>query len=259
MRAVIIMATLAAAASPTPAAVKSVPVDYNHDGVTLKGHLFYDDAVPGKRPGILVVHEWWGLNDYARRRATMLAELGYAALAVDMYGDGKVAEHPKQAGEMMEKVRSNVAVWEGRALAGLKTLQAQPMVDPAKIGVIGYCFGGSTAIQLGLAGADVQAIVSFHGAIPDVTAEQAKKIRGKVLICHGADDTFIPEKTCQAFRTALGAAGVDFEFAYFGGAKHSFTVPEADSRGIDGLKYDAKADRRSWQMMQDLFREVFGK
>jgi dienelactone hydrolase len=259
MRAILAVAILTAIAGQTPAAVKNRPVDYTHEGVTMKGQLYWDDATDAKRPGILVVHEWWGLNDYARKRATMLAEMGYAALAVDMYGDGKTAAHPKEAGEMMEKVRSNQKLWDGRAAAGLAELRKQPMVDPNKIAVIGYCFGGSTALNMAIGGADIRAAVSFHGALPDVTAEQAKKSRCKILVCHGADDSFIPEKVCAAFRAALGAAGADYEFAYFGGAKHSFTVADADARGIDGIKYNAAADRRSWEMMCNLFREAFEK
>lgn len=239
--------------------VQSKAVNYKHEDVTLKGHLFWDDAIAGKRPGVLVVHEWWGLNDYAKKRGEMLAQLGYAAMAVDMFGDGKVTTHPKEAGEMAGAIRANLKTWQGRALAGLQALQAQPMVDASKIAAIGYCFGGSTALQLAMSGADLAAVVSFHGTPPPITINEAKAIKAKILICHGAEDTFTTEKNCEAFRTALSKAKVDYQFIYFGGALHGFTVPHSEDAGVDGLHYNAAADRRSWQMMLDLFKESFGK
>lgn len=259
MRTVLIMATATILASTSPAAVKNKAVDYEFDGAKLKGHLYWDDSTSDKRPGVLVVHEFWGLNDYARKRAEMLAQLGYAAMAVDMYGDGKVTKHAKEAGEMAGMVRANLKAWQGRAQVAMKTMQAQPIVDAKKIAAIGYCFGGSTALQLAMSGAEVSAVASFHGALPAITADQAKAIKAKLLICHGAEDTFIQEKDCQEFRTTLSKAGVDYQFHYFGGVKHSFTVPHAEDAGVGGLQYDAAADKRSWQMMQDLFKEVFGK
>lgn len=259
MRTVLTMTIASFLASSASAAVQTRPIKYEFDGVQLNGHLYWDDASAGKRPGILVVHEFWGLNDYAKKRAEMLARLGYAAMAIDMYGDGKVTAHAKEAGEMAGTVRANLKAWQGRALAAMKALQAEPMVDAGKIAAIGYCFGGSTALQLAMSGADVAAVVSFHGALPAITPEQAKAIKAKVLICHGANDTFITEQDCQNFRTALGAAKVDYQFHYFGGVLHSFTVPHAEDAGVGGLQYDAAADRRSWQLMRDLFKETFGK
>lgn len=241
------------------AAVQLKPVSWQHDGVTFKGHLAYDDAVKEKRPGILVVHEWWGLNDDAKRRAKMLAELGYVALAVDMYGAGRVAEHAKDAASMAGAVRQDVKQWQARAQAAMRFLQDQPQVDANKIGAIGYCFGGSTVQQLAYSGADVAAVCSFHGAPVVPTEEQAKAVKAKIMFCHGSADTFIPEAECQKLRTAWDKGNVDYRFIYYGGAKHSFTVPNAEKRGVDGLKYDANADRRSWNAMQSLFREVFNE
>lgn len=245
--------------SSASAAVKLFPVTYEHDGVKFKGHLAYDDAVKEKRPGILVVHEWMGLDEYAKKRATMLAEMGYVALAADMYGDGKMAKHPDEARGMMSAVRKNVDTWQGRANAALKFLQAQEQCDPKKVAAIGYCFGGSTVQQLAYSGADIAAICSFHGAPVVPTDEQAKAIKAKVMFCHGAADSFIPEAECQKLRAAWDKNNVDYRFIYYGGAKHSFTVPGAEKAGVDGLKYDEKADRRSWNAMQSLFREVFSK
>src|SRR6516225_7459903 len=175
--------------APAGAAVQTKKVTYKHNGLECQGYLAWDDAVKGPRPGVLVVHEWWGLNDYARKRAEQLAGLGYVAFACDMYGDGKVTEHPKEAGEFAGAVRKDVQVWRGRAQAALKVLQAQEQVDASKLAAIGYCFGGSTALQLAYTGADLKAVVTFHAGLVVPDAEQAKAIKAKVLVCHGAADT----------------------------------------------------------------------
>ncbi len=239
------------------AEVKTETLTYKHGDQTFKGFLAWDDAVQGKRPGILVVHEWWGLNDYARKRAEQLAKMGYVAFAADMYGDGKTTEHPKEAGALAGMVRKNEKEWRARALAGLKVLRDNPHVDAGRLAAIGYCFGGSTALQLAYANAEVKAVVSFHGAlpVPDVTLDKA--ITAKILICHGAADSFVPEETIQKVRAAYEQLGVDYEMIYLGGAQHSFTVPGADDRGLKGMRYNAAADRRSWAAMTALFNEVF--
>jgi len=258
MKFAIASSTLLLVCSLSMAAIKTETVTYEYEGVKLKGFLAYDDAKEGKRPGVLVVHEWWGLDDYARKRARMLAEMGYVAFAADMYGEGKTTEHPQEAGQMAGAVRKNLDTWIGRAKAGLKVLQEHEKVDAKKIAAIGYCFGGSTALQLALSGADVAAVVSFHGALPTPSEDQAKTVKARILICHGALDSFIPEKAIQEFRGALEKANVDYQFVYYAGAYHSFTVPGADDKKLKGIKYDANADRRSWQHMQMLFNEVFG-
>jgi dienelactone hydrolase len=242
---------------PVPAAVKTKAVAYEHGGVHFTGHLAWDDAATGKRPGVLVVHEWWGLNEFAKKRAEQLAGMGYVAFACDMYGDGKLAKHPDDAMKFANEVRQNAGVWRGRAQAALKVLQDHEAVDPSKLAAIGYCFGGSTVMQLAYAGADVRAVVSFHGGLQPPTADQAKAIKSKVLICHGALDTFIPEETLQKVRKAFDDAKIDYEMVYYGGATHSFTVPDAARAGVPGLAYNEAADRRSWRDMRDLFNEVF--
>jgi dienelactone hydrolase len=244
-------------AVPASAAVQTKEVTYSHEGVNFKGHLAWDDAAQGKRPGVLVVHEWWGLNDYARQRAEKLAALGYVAFACDMYGEGKVTTHPQEAGQFAGEVRKNVKTWQGRAQAALKVLQENEHVDPQKIAAIGYCFGGSTALELAYTGADLAAVVTFHAALPVPESEQARAIKSKVLVCHGARDNFIPEETIHKFRQALEDAKVDYEMVYYGGAVHSFTVPEADKVGNAGMAYNREADHRSWASMLRLFDEVF--
>ncbi|MCI0680850.1 MAG: dienelactone hydrolase family protein [Gemmataceae bacterium] len=239
--------------------VKTEIVTYKYGDQTFKGYLAFDNAAKGKRPGILVVHEWWGLNDYARKRTEQLAKMGYVAFAADMYGDGKTTEHPKEAGAMAGMVRKNQKEWLGRANAGLDVLRKHAKVDSGKLAAIGYCFGGSTALQLAHSNSGINAAVSFHGAllVPDATNDKA--ITAKILICHGAADSFIPEETCQKVRTAYEQLGVDYQMIYYGGAQHSFTVKGADDRGLKGIRYNAAADRHSWAAMTALFDDVFGK
>jgi dienelactone hydrolase len=240
------------------AEVQTKDMTYTHEGVSFKGFLAWDDTVKGKRPGVLVVHEWWGLNDYARDRAKQLARLGYVAFACDMYGEGKMTTHPQEAGQMAGEVRKNIKTWQGRAMASLKVLQDHELVDASRLAAIGYCFGGSTALQMAYIGADLKAVVSFHGAVQVPDEAQAKAIKAKILYCHGALDTFIPDEQIQKMRKALDAGKADYQIVYYGGAVHSFTVPNAEKAGINGIAYQKEADHRSWHHMLLLFAEVFG-
>lgn len=245
---------------PATAAVQTKKITYKDGDTTCHGFLAYDDAVQGPRPGVLVVHEWWGLNDYAKQRAEQLAKLGYVAFAPDMYGDGKVVDHPKDAGAMAGKVRGNVEAWRKRALAGLNVLKEQPQCDKDKLAAIGYCFGGSTALQLALGGTPgIQAVVSFHGALPAPSEADAKQVKAAILVCHGADDKFIPDEAIKTFRGTLDKAGVKYDFQSYAGAVHSFTVPEADKKGIAGMGYNKAADEASWAAMLKLFKDKLGK
>jgi dienelactone hydrolase len=244
-------------ATPAFAGVMTKSVTYEHGGAKCTGFLAWDDAKTGKRPGVLVIHEWWGLDEYAKKRAEQLAEMGYVAFACDMYGDGKLAKHPEDAMKFASEVRKSADTWRGRALAALKILANHEAVDASKLAAIGYCFGGSTCMQLAYGGADVKAVVSFHGGLQPPSPEQAKAIKSKVLICHGALDALIPEDTLQKVRKALDDAKVDYRMVYYGGALHSFTVPEADKAKMPTLAYQKAADLRSWQDMRNLFDEVF--
>jgi dienelactone hydrolase len=241
------------------AAVKTQVVKYKHGSQECHGYLAWDDAIQGQRPGVLVVHEWWGLNDYAKKRAEELAKLGYAAFCADMYGDGKVVDHPKDAMEMTGKLRANVDDWRKRAQEALATLKAQPQCDPDKVAAIGYCFGGSTCLQLAMTGADLKAVATFHAGLPKPTAEEAKKIKAKVLVCNGADDKFIPADAIAAFRQELDTAKTNYEFVNYPGAVHSFTVPDADKVGNPGMKYQKAADEDSWKKLLDLLAATVGK
>jgi dienelactone hydrolase len=238
------------------AVVKTEPVQYQDGDRVLNGFVAYDDSLPGKRPGVLVVHEWWGLNDYAKHRAEMLAELGYVAFAADMYGDSKVTEHAPEAKGWMMQITENEEVWQRRALAGLDALKANDRVDPERLAAIGYCFGGATVMQLAYAGADLDGVVSFHGSLPVATPEQQKAIKPSILVAHGSEDAFVPPERVAAFQQALEAAGADWEMVIYAKAKHGFTNPDAGSYGMDNLAYDPKADARSWALMQSFLEEA---
>lgn len=255
------MALTIAGSQVATAAVVTKTIEYEFDGTKLKGFLAYDDAVKEKRPGVVVFPEWWGLNDYAKSRAKQLAELGYVAFAADLYGDGKVIDtaHPEDAGKMAASLRMNQKTWRGRADAALKQLTGQPNVDASKVAAIGYCLGGSTALQLAYSGADLKAVATFHAALPTPTAADAKAIKAKILVCHGAADKFIPEKAISDFKAGLKTAEVPLDFVAYDGVVHSFTAPEADKVGNPGMKYDKKADEDSWKRMKDLFKETLGK
>jgi dienelactone hydrolase len=250
-----VLAMLLLTVSPALAAVKTRTIEYDVAGTKCKGLLAWDDAKTGKQPGVVVFHEWWGLNDYAKKRAEMLAKEGYVAFCADMFGNGKIADHPDDAKKFAGEVRASAATWLARAEAAHKTLVAQPEVDAAKVGAIGYCFGGTTALTLALSGADVKATAVFHAGLPVITPEQAKKVKGKLLICHGAADEFIPMDACTKFLKAFDDANNKcYEFIAYPGATHSFTVEGVEKKMKD-LKYDAEADRKSWTSMLKLFKE----
>ncbi|TNG03460.1 MAG: dienelactone hydrolase family protein [Gammaproteobacteria bacterium] len=239
------------------AGVVEKTVDFEHNGTKYKGYIYHDDAVSGKRPGVMVVHQWWGLTDYAKGRAKQLAEMGYVSFAMDMYGENKLTTHPEQAKEWMTQTTSNADAWRALANKGLDLLKANDKVDTSKLAAIGYCFGGSTVMQLAYSGADVKGVVSFHGSLPPASPEQAKAIKGKVLIEHGNADSFVPADRIAKFKAALDAANVDYTFHGYDGVRHAFTDPGADSRGIENLKYNADADKQSWSAMKTFFNQIF--
>jgi dienelactone hydrolase len=259
MRTLLSLTAALALAMPASAAIKTEEVKYTFDGVEFVGYVAYDDASDAKRPGVLVVHEWWGLNAHAKDRARMLAGLGYVALACDMYGAGKTVDHPTDAGKMASAVRANVAVWRGRANAALYVLKKHPKVDPTKLAAIGFCFGGSTALQLAYSGADLKAVATFHAALPTPKPEEAKAIKAKILVSHGEADKIISPESIAAFKKALADAGVSLTFESYPGVVHSFTAPEADKVGNPGMKYDKAADEKSWASMKKLFAETLSK
>jgi dienelactone hydrolase len=253
----IILASLVFWGSVAQGAVITKTISYRQGGVDLQGFLAYDNLLKGKRPGVLIVHEWWGLNDYARKRAEQLASLGYVAFALDMYGKNKVTDHPKQAQEFMQQVTENIETWRQRALAGLNVLKQQPNTDPTRIAAIGYCFGGSTVQQLAYSGADIKGIVSFHGSLILPPASTVRPIKAKFLICHGAADPFTKLEMIPPYIAAMNASGIDWQMDIYGHAKHSFTNPGADKYGMPQLGYNRLADLRSWQAMKQFLSKIF--
>ncbi len=243
--------------SEAMAAVHTEAVEYRHVDVVLEGYLAYDDAVEGHRPGVLVVHEWKGLGDYAKRRAEQLAQLGYVAFAIDMYGKGVYATTHEEAAALSGAYRQDRRLMRDRARAGLDVLARQPLVDPERLGAIGYCFGGMTVLELARDGAPLRGVVSFHGALDTPQPEDARNIKGSVLVCHGADDSFVKPEQVAAFQQEMRDAKVDWQFVAYGGAVHSFTVPEAGSDPTTGAAYHAAADHRSWEAMSRFFHEIF--
>ena len=249
-------------AEPTPLEpdVRTEEVDYTAGDVTMKGYLAYDANKEGQRPGVLVVHEWWGHNEYARRRARMLAELGYTALAVDMYGDGKTAGHPDEAGAFMTEVVSNMDLGQARFEAAMEVLVNHDTTDPEYLAAIGYCFGGAVVLHMARRGLDLDGVVSFHGALNTEEPADSGTVSARILVLHGADDEFIPQEVVDGFKQEMDDAGAAYEFIAYPGATHSFTNPEADSAAAQfGLPvaYNAEADARSWEAMEYFFRAIF--
>ena len=235
-------------------------VTYSANGEDLKGYLASDSSLDGVRPGVLVVHEWWGLNDYIRERAKQIAGLGYTALAIDMYGGGKTADNPDQAGEMMNAVLGDMTTGTRRLEAGYETLRAQSTVDADRAGAVGYCFGGAMVLHMARIGLPLRAVVSFHGALGSFHTPQPGSVAAKVLVCHGAADTLIPEDDIRDFKAEMESAGADYSFVAYEGALHGFTSREADENGRKyglPLGYNEAADKQSWKAMRDLFEEVF--
>ncbi len=237
-------------------------VEYIVEGTTLKGYLVYNENGDAKKPGILVVHEWWGLNNYARNRARMLAELGYVALALDMFGDGKQANHPEDAQKFAMALFSNVQMAEARFTAAYDFIKSQKSVDKENIGAIGYCFGGGIVLHMARAGLDLKAVVSFHGGIEAVKPAEEGKVKSFILVCNGAADPFVNAAQIDTFKAEMEKAKVQYKFVNYEDAKHSFTNPGADSMGTKfnmPLVYNEKADKESWQEMKNLFERVFSK
>jgi len=249
-------------ASAAEAAVQGNEISYQADGVTLKGYIAYDDAIKGKRPAVLVVHEWWGHNEYARKRARMLAELGYTALAVDMYGEGKQATHPKDAGMFAAEVSKNMPVAKARFEAGMDVLRKNATVNADEMAAIGYCFGGGVVLNMARMGADLKGVASFHGSLGTSEPAQPGKIKARIISFTGEADPMISADKVAAFEQEMKAAGADFYVVTYPDAKHAFTNPEADELGKKfniPLAYDAHADKDSWHKMTLFLREVFGE
>src|SRR5437588_6659287 len=238
--------------------VHTEKIEYKHGDTVLEGHLAYDQSIQGKRPGVLIVHQWKGLTDYEKKRAEMLAKLGYIAFAVDIYGKGIRPKDNQEAAAEAGKYKQNRELLRSRAAAGLAVLQTRKFIDSERIAAIGYCFGGTTVIELARSGAEIAGVVSFHGALDSPRPEDGKNIKCKVLALHGADDPFVPAKDLAAFEEEMRQAKVDWQLIKFGRAVHSFTDWNAGDNHLEGAAYNEKADRRSWEAMKQFFGEIFG-
>ncbi len=245
--------------SETESNLHTETVRLDADGTELECYLACDNRSDARRPGILVVHEWWGLNDYIRRRVHMLAELGFTALAVDEYGGGQVADDPDEAGRLMNGVLGDMSQAESRMHAALEYLQDHASVDSGRIAAIGYCFGGAMVLHAARTGMPLAGVVSFHGALGSFHKPAPGSVLAKIMVCHGAEDVLVPQDQVTALKDEMRAAGADLRFISYPGALHGFTNREADANGEKyglPLAYSEDTDRRSWQEMQDFFKEI---
>jgi dienelactone hydrolase len=262
MKNILLLLTLCCFGGAAQAAVQGREVSYEADGTTLKGYLAYDDAIKGKRPGVLVVHEWWGQNDYARMRARMLAALGYTALAVDMYGNGKVVDNPDDAGKLSGEVYKNMPMAKARFEAAMQLLRQQETVEAGELAAFGYCFGGGIALSMARMGEDLKGVASFHGGLDTNSPAQPGKIKARIISFSGEADPMIGADKVAAFRKEMDAAGADYRVVTYPGAKHAFTNPAADELGKKfnlPIAYDAAADKDSWGQATVFLRDVFAR
>ena len=241
-------------------AVTSKNIEYPCGDRNHHGYVAWDDGISGERPGIIVIHEWWGLNDYMKQRADMLAELGYCALAIDMYGDGLQASNPEEAGAAMNQVLENMETGTARLQAAYATLTGLEQVDPARTAAQGYCFGGAMALHMARIGMPLNAAVSFHGALGSFHKPTAGEVKARILVCHGGDDAMVSMDDVAAFRDEMDAAQADYEVIVHDGAAHGFTTVAADANGQKygiPVGYDASPDAASWEAMRSLYASCF--
>jgi dienelactone hydrolase len=239
------------------AEIKVEPVEYKAGDTTLKGVLAYDDSITDRRPGVIVVPEWWGMTDYPKNRAKMLAELGYVALAADMYGDAKSTEDPKQAGEWAGAVRKDPVTEKARFQAAMDLLQQNARADREKIAAIGYCFGGGVVLNAARQGLPLKGVVSFHGSLATENPAKPGEVKAKILVCHGGDDPMVTKDAVRKLEEEMKAAGANYQVKIYDGAQHAFTNPAADSHHIKGIAYNEKADKESWEEMKKFLADVF--
>jgi len=246
--------------APMPDTSHTDIIRYRAGGRDLASYLAYDPSRSGKRPGLIVLPEWWGLNDYLRRRARELAGLGFVAMATDVYGDGREAADATEAGTLMGGLFTDVPALGERLKAAYEQLKAHPLVDPDRIGAMGYCLGGALSLHMGRIGVPLRGVASFHGALTRAHVAKPGEFKPSVLICHGEADGMLPADDQAAFRKEMEELGVDYQFISYPGAKHGFTNPEATDKGKKynlPLAYDEKTDRQSWEDMKAFWAKVF--
>jgi dienelactone hydrolase len=250
---VTLLASLVLGSAVAEATVRTELLTYRQGEAVLEGYLAFDDSVSGKRPGVLVVHEWTGVGLYVRSRAEKLAALGYVAFAADIYGKGVRPRDQREAAATAAIYRGNRALMRSRAQAGLEVLRHHRLVDSGRLFAIGYCFGGGTALELARSGAELRGVVSFHGNLDTPRPEDARNIKAKILVLHGGNDPFVPKEQVLAFWNEMSKAGVDWQLVVYSNAVHSFTNPDSGNDPAKGIAYSAVADRRSWAAMLAFF------
>lgn len=254
----IVMATILLFTLSANAKIKTESVEYKQGATTLTGYLAYDDSKISKsRPGIVIVHDWMGLSDDTKKRAEQIAKMGYVGFAADIYGKEDMPHSQEEAGKAAGKYKGDRKLLRARAQAALDKLNSYPFVDKNKIVAIGFCFGGTTALELARSGAPLVGTVSFHGGLATPTPEDAKNIKGKVLALHGADDPFVPAAEVAAFQDEMRKAKVDWQFVSFGNSVHAFTVVAAGNDPSKGAAYNPVTEKRAWLDFQDFLKEVF--
>jgi dienelactone hydrolase len=254
----ILAVTLSLLASLTVhAAIRTETVEYREGDAVLEGYLAWDDSIVGKRPAVVIVHQWKGLTDYEKKRAGMLAELGYVAFAADIYGKGVRAADAQEAGKLAGQYKQDLPLLRARVNAAVDFIKQRALVNPDQVAAIGYCFGGTAVLELARSGAEVKGVVSFHGGLGTTMPAGNGQVKCKVLVLHGADDPYAPGAEVSALQEELRKAGVDWELILYGGAVHSFTDWNAGSDNSRGAAYNERADKRSWAAMQQFFDELF--
>ncbi|MBI4964020.1 MAG: dienelactone hydrolase family protein [Desulfomonile tiedjei] len=256
MKLVLMLMLATLLATQAVAASHKETVEYKDHDVALEGYLSYEDA-EGRRPGILVVPDWMGLGEHYRSIGDKLAGLGYVAFVADMYGKGVRPANTQEASALATKYKSDRELMRQRIHAALAELKKNKIVDPSRVAVIGYCFGGTVGLELARSGADIKGVVSFHGGLDTPNPNDAKNIKAKLLVLHGADDPFVPPKEVAAFEDEMRKAGVDWQMIFYGNSVHAFTTPAAGTDNSKGAAYNESANRRSWQAMQSFFKEIF--
>lgn len=259
MRLLVLALIALGAAGESLARVTSETVEYRQGDVVLQGYLSYDTAVKGRRPAILVVHDWMGVSDNTKMRVEQLAKLGYVALAADVYGKGVRPANAQEASAEAGRYYRDRQLFRARVRAGLDFLSSRPEADSSRLAVMGYCFGGAGALELARSGAPVRGVVTFHGRLNTPNPADAKNIRGKVLVLHGADDPYVKPEEVTSFMDEMRAAGVDWQIVHYSGAVHGFTIKGSGTDNSKGAAYNEAADRRSWIAMKDFFAEVFSR
>ncbi|MBT3647801.1 MAG: dienelactone hydrolase family protein [Flavobacteriales bacterium] len=242
------------------ASIVGEEIMYEGDSITMKGYLAYDKNATDKRPGIIVVHEWWGHNDHSRNSALKLAEAGYVAFALDMYGDGRQADHPEDAGSFAGAVMQNFDGAKERFNAAVETLKKSEHCDNANIGAIGYCFGGGVVLNMARQGAELNAVATFHGSIGPIEAATPGSVNARILVMNGADDPFVSAEAIESFKDEMDSAGVTYEFVNYPGAVHAFTNPGATEKGEKfdlPLAYNKEVDEESWTKLLEFLSQSF--